>query len=177
MGHSTPSLMIPPSLSTSSPLTCTPTRPSTRPSTIPLQMSSSDEIYHCGDPVNVSFCSLADLHSPAGYEPKDLAEEDNLVQVRPLFFHDSAESIATVPPESDLNDEQIRAHAGFTTVFTGEKHVLSDHEFITPCEENSVSSSSHFRESTGKPAERESTGGPVALFSNKRKSSQEALSD
>ena len=64
MALSTPSLMIPPSLSTSSLLTCTPMRPSTSPSTGPLQISSSDEIYHCDDPINVSFGSLADLHSP-----------------------------------------------------------------------------------------------------------------
>ena len=63
MAHSAPSLMIPPSLSTSPLLTCTPIRPSIRPSTGPLQISSSDEIYHCGDPI-VSFCSLADLNSP-----------------------------------------------------------------------------------------------------------------
>ena len=64
----------------------------------------------------MSFGSLADMHSPTGYEPKDLAEEDNPVQVEPLFFHrssktstyDSAESIATPPPESDLDDEQMR---------------------------------------------------------------------
>ena len=45
-------------------------------------------------------------------ENSDLAEEDNPVQVKPLFLHrpsmtstyDSAESIAT-PPESDLDDE------------------------------------------------------------------------
>ena len=61
--------------------------------------------------------ALADLHSLTGYEPTDLGEEDNLVQVIPLFFHrpsvtsthDSAESIATPPRESDLDDEQIRA--------------------------------------------------------------------
>ena len=63
MAHSTPSLTIPPSLSTSSLLTCTPISPSTRPSTGPLQISSSDEIYHREDPVNVSFGSLADMHS------------------------------------------------------------------------------------------------------------------
>ena len=64
MAHSTLSLMIPPSLSTSTLLTCTPIRPSTRPSTGPLQISSSDEIDNCDDPINVSFGSLADLHSP-----------------------------------------------------------------------------------------------------------------
>ena len=64
MAHSTPSLMIPPSLSTSSLLPCTLIRPSTRPSRSHLQISSSDEIYHCDDPKNVSSGSLADLHSP-----------------------------------------------------------------------------------------------------------------
>ena len=49
--------------------------------------TSSDEIYHCDDPINVSFGSLADLHSATGYEPKDPAEEDNLVQVKPFFCH------------------------------------------------------------------------------------------
>ena len=81
-----------------------------------LQISSSDEIYQCDEPINVSFGYLADLHSPAGYEPKDVAEEDNPVQGGPLFFHrpsmtslyDSAESIATLPPESDLDDERVR---------------------------------------------------------------------
>ena len=70
MAHSKPSLMIPPSLSTSSPLTCTPIRPSTRPSTGHLQISSSDETYHCNDPINVSFGSLADLHSPARFSAR-----------------------------------------------------------------------------------------------------------
>ena len=50
------------------------------------------------------------------YEYQDLAEHEDL-RVKPLFFHrpsitstyDSAESIATPPPESDLDDEQIRA--------------------------------------------------------------------
>ena len=64
MAHCTPSLMIPPSFSTSPLLTCTPIRPSTGPSTGLLPISSSDEIYHCDDPINVSFGSLADLHSP-----------------------------------------------------------------------------------------------------------------
>ena len=58
--------MIPPSLSTSSLLTRTTIRLSNRPSTGSLQISSSDEIYHCDDPINVSFGSLADLHSPTG---------------------------------------------------------------------------------------------------------------
>ena len=59
---------------------------------------------------NVSFGPLAETHSPAGYETKDLTEEDTSILVKPMFFHkpsmtstyDSAESIATPPPESDL---------------------------------------------------------------------------
>ena len=144
MAHGTLSLMIPPSWSTSSLLMSTPIRPSTRPWTGPLQMSSSDEIYDCDDPTNVSFGSLADLHSPTGYEPRDLAEEDNRAQVNPLFFHrpsmtstyDSAESIATSPPESDVDDEQTRTMlASPLYLLEREKQVLTDHEFITPSEE------------------------------------------
>ena len=49
-------------------------------------------------------------------EYQDLAEHDNL-RVKPLFFHppsmtstyDSAEGIVTTPPDSDLDEEQIRA--------------------------------------------------------------------
>ena len=49
-------------------------------------------------------------------EYKDLAEQEDL-RLKPLFFHqssisstyDSAESIATLPPDSDLDDDQIRA--------------------------------------------------------------------
>ena len=62
--HTTPSLMIPPSLSTSSLLTRTPIRLSTRPSTGPPQISYYGETRHCDDPINVSFGSLADLYSP-----------------------------------------------------------------------------------------------------------------
>ena len=58
---------------------------------------------------------LGDVPQTSGYEAKHLAENRDLC-VKPLFFHrpsitstyDSAESIATRPPESDL-DEQIRA--------------------------------------------------------------------
>ena len=150
-------------------------RPSTRPSTGPLQISSSDEIYHCDDPVNVSFGSLADLHSPSGYEPKDLAEEDNPVQVKPLFFHrpsmtstyDSAESIATSPPEWDLDDEQIRTLLA-SSLYLQEREASADRSRVYHSfRENSASSSSHFRESTGKPVARESTGNPLRCFQTK----------
>ena len=83
------------------------------------------------------------------------------------FFHrprltstdDSAESIAT-PPESDLGDERMR-NLPASPLYLQEREKASAgrsrvyHSF----RENSVSSSSHFRESAGKPA---------AMFSHKR---------
>ena len=68
------------------------------------------------DPQQASIGNVADVRTCTGYEPKDLAENDDLC-VKPVFFHrpsiswtyDSAENIATPPPDSDLDDEQIRA--------------------------------------------------------------------
>ena len=71
---------------------------------------------------------------------------------------DVAEGITTPPPESDMDDEKIQereASADRSRVY---------HSF----RENSVLSSSHIRDSAGKPA---------AMFSHERKSSQETLSD
>ena len=109
-------LLFPSHLSTTSLSTRTPVRPSTRPSTRPSLMSTSHGDLSGADPSNVSFGPLAETHPPTGYEPKDLTEEDNSGLVKLMFFHrprvtstyDSAESIATLPPESDLDDEQIR---------------------------------------------------------------------
>ena len=105
-------------LSTISLSTCTPIRPPIRPSTRPSMLSASHGDMPCDDPSNVSFGSVAESHSPTSYEPKDLTAEDTSLQVEPMFFHrpsvtstyDPAESIATPPPppESDLDDEQVR---------------------------------------------------------------------
>ena len=46
-------------------------------------------------------------------------------------------------------------------IYWRERQVLTDHELITPSRENPVSSSSHFRESTGRLVARESTEKPV----------------
>ena len=78
-------------------------------------MSTSHGDLSCADPSNVSFGPLAETHSPTGYEPKKLTEEDNSILVKPMFFHrpsmtstsDSAECIATLATESDLDDKQI----------------------------------------------------------------------
>ena len=61
------------------------------------------------------FGRLSESNTLTGYEPNDLIEMNN-TEVTPMFFHrpcvtstyDSAEGIATLPPESDLEDEQIR---------------------------------------------------------------------
>ena len=58
---------------------------------------------------------MADVPPTTRYEPRELAENDDSC-VKPMFFHrtsvtstyDSAESIATLTPELDLDDEQIR---------------------------------------------------------------------
>ena len=171
MSH-TPSLLFPSHLSTASLSTCTPVRPSTRPSTRPSLLSASHGDLPCADPSNVSFGSLAETHSPTGYEPKDLTQEDTSTLVKPMFFHrpsmtstcDSAESIATLPPESVLDDQQIRKMLA-SPLYLQEREAR---RVYLRFRENSMLSSSHFRDSAGKPA---------AVFSHKRKSSQETLSD
>ena len=119
MSHE-PSLLFPSLLNTTSRSTCTPIRPSARPSarlsTRPSLMPTSHGDLPYADPSNVSFCPLVESHFRTGYEPKNLTEEDNSILVKSTFFHgrsmtstcESAESIATPPPESDLDDEQMR---------------------------------------------------------------------
>ena len=116
---------------------------------------------------------MADVPPSTGYEPKDLAENDNPC-VKLLFFHRhrvklrltiTAESIATPPPESNLDDEQIRALLA-SPLYLWERNKCGP--ITHSVRENLVSSSSQVPKSTGKP---------VALFSSKRKSSQETFSD
>ena len=62
-----------------------------------------------------SFGRMAEINTLTGYVPKDLIDVND-TEVSPMFFHrpsmtstyDSAESIATPPLESDLDDQQIR---------------------------------------------------------------------
>ena len=85
-----------------------------------------------------------------------------------MSTYGSAESIATPPPDSDLDDEQIR-NVLASPLYSQEKEASADRSRVYHSfRENSVSSSSHFREGAGKPA---------AVFSHKRKWSQETLSD
>ena len=85
MSH-VPSLLYPSHLSTPSLSTCTPIRPSTRPSTRPLLMSSSHG-FSLRRSIESVFRSEAETTSPTGYEPKDPTEESNSILVKPMFFH------------------------------------------------------------------------------------------
>ena len=123
--------------------------------------------------------SLADLHSPTGLWAQRSCRR---WQSCAGFFHtpsltstyDTSESIATRNPESSLDDDQIREPCWLHhCTYKREKQVLTDHEFFHPLRENSVSSSSHFRENTGKPVARVRAT-PLRCFSNKKMSSQEA---
>ena len=158
MAFDTPLWTFPTAFRTSSLLTRTPIRPSVRPSTSPLQTSSSDEINHCEDPQKVSFGHLASPHPPTGYEPNGLAEEDNLLRdgthIRPLLSHrpsttwisDSDESLAFHALDSDLDDEQIRTLLA-SPLYLQEREASADRSRVYhSLRANSVSSSSHFRE-------------------------------
>ena len=91
-------------------------------------------------------------------EDKDLAEHDDL-RVKPLFFHrpskastyHSAESIATPPPESDSDDEQIRALLA-SPLYMQERAENADRSQVYhSVRENLMSSSSEDPKSTGRP--------------------------
>ena len=118
---------------------------------------------------------MAETTSPTGYEPKDLSEVYNIM-VKPMFFHRpsmtltyvSGESIGTLPPESDLDDDQIRNMLVSPLYLQVREAGADRHRVYHSFRENSVSSSSHFRESAGKPD---------AEFSHKRKSSRETFSE
>ena len=93
-----------------------------------------------------------------------------------MFFHkpsmtstfDTSDRIATHPPESDLDDEQIRNMLA-PPLYLQEREASADRSRVYHSfRENWVCSSSPFRESAGKPA---------AVFSHKRKSSQDTSSD
>ena len=159
-----------PTLSTTSLSTCTPVGPSIRPSLL----STPHGDVRCEDPSNVSSGPLAEPHSPTGYEPKVLTGEDTSMLIKPMFIHrpsmtstyDSPENIATPPPWSDLDDEQVWNMLA-SPLYLQEREVSADRSQDS-FRENSAPSSSHFRESAGKFA---------AVFSHKRKSGQETGSD
>ena len=116
----------------------------------------------------------------AGYEPQQLAEDRDYkhftrdgqftehedLRVKPLSLNqsitastnDSAESIATPPPESDLDDEQLRALLALP-LYLQERQASAERSQVYHSErENLMSNSSQDPISTGKL---------VALFSSK----------
>ena len=168
--------------------TCTPSL--TRPTSF-----SSDpllgELQPCADLRQLERGSLAEPPSLTSYEPKDhklftedkhpsqyedLAEQEDL-RVKPLFFHqpsiastcDSAESIATPPPDSDLDDDQIRALLA-SSLFLHERETNAERSQVYhSARENLMSSSSQYPLSTGR------TG--ALLFSSKNRLNSEMFSD
>ena len=105
----------------------------------------------------VSFGLMAETNSVTGYDPKDLTEEDNSILVKPMFFHrpsmtstcDSAESIATSPPESYWDNDQIQNMLG-SPLYLQEGEPSADRSRVYhSLRENSVSSSSHFEMAQG----------------------------
>ena len=140
------------------------------PNATSLFLSHGDD--HCDDPRHgATFGQFAESNLPTGYAPNDLTEMNN-TEITPIIFHrpsvtstcDSAESITTRPPESDLDDEQMR-----NMLASGEREASADRSRVCHSyRENSVSSSSRFRASAGRPA---------AVFSHKRKSREESRSN
>ena len=165
-------------VSTTSLSTCTPVRLSTRPSTRPSLMSTSHGGSSCADPSNVSFGHLAETHSPTGYEPKSLTEEDTSKLVKPMFFHRPSMTCRLMIQLRALRllllyRIWMMSKYGICWLhrcsYRREKMMRVDRSRVYHSHrENSVSSSSHFREIAGKLA---------AVFSHTRKSSQETLSD
>ena len=122
--------------------------PTTRPASTSSNFLSS-ETTPCAVLQQVSTGYLADPTTFTGHEPKDLAENE-VPRVNPLFTHrprkastcDSAESIATLPPESDVADEQIRALLA-SPLYLQEREASADRsQFFHFVRENLMSSSS-----------------------------------
>ena len=124
--------------STFSLCTRTPSYPSARLTSISPSVQSS-AINPCHDPEQASIGYMADVPPTTGYESKDLQENDDLC-VKPLFLHrpsipstyDSAEGIATPPPESDLDDEQISVLLG-SPLHLQERETSADRSQVYHC--------------------------------------------
>ena len=165
-------------------------KPSTgTPSSFVLNPSFSEH-KPCGDLRPQLSDALADPDRLQVCEPKQLTEDQDYkhftedwqltehedLRVKPLSFHqsiiastyDSAESIATPLPESDLDDEQLRALLA-SPLYVQEQEASAEHSQVFHSErENLMSSSSHDPIGTGKL---------VALFSSHNRLNQETFSD
>ena len=126
------------------------------PTSTSLFPSHGDD--HCDDPrPGATFGRPADSNTLTGYEPNDLIEMNN-TEVTPIFFHrpsvtstyDSVESTATPPPESDLDDEQMRDMLALPLLLQKREASADQPPLYHTYRENSVSSLSRFRVKSGK---------------------------
>ena len=104
---------------------------------------------------------------------QDLAQHEDL-RVKPLSVHQSitastyisAESIATLPPESYLDNEQLRALLASPLYLQGREASVERSQVYHSERENLMSSSSQDPTSTGKP---------VAMFSSQNRLNQDTF--
>ena len=157
------------------------------PSSLFLNQSSSEQ-KPCDDRRPQLSGAFAEPRPLTGYEPKQLAEDQDYkhftgdgqltehedLRVKPLSFHqsitastyDSAESIAT--PESDSDDDQLRPLLA-SPLYLQEREASAERSQVYHSErENLMSSSSQDPISTRKP---------VALFSSQNRLNQATFSD
>ena len=150
MSHAS-SLLFPSHLSTTSLSTCTPVR---------LSTSHGDIL--CEDPPNVSFASLHPWLNRTRLQvksPKISLKRDTSKLVKPMFFHraskastyDSLEHCDS-PSCVGFGRWASTEYAGSTTVLTKREASADRSRVCHSFRENSMLSSSHFRESAGKPA-------------------------
>ena len=158
---------------TPSPGTCAPSFPTTRPTSTSSDFLPSETI-PCADPQEVSLGYLAEpslqvmnprilqetrIHVSNHYSSTDQEKPDT---------YDSAQNLVTPPPESDLDDEQIRDLLA-SPHYPQEREANAERSQLYHSErENMMSSPSQDPASTGKPVE---------LISSQNRSNQEMFSD
>ena len=165
-------------------ITCTPSSLSC-PTLASRRLITS--LTHCEDPLPLQECgSYPELPPPTGYEPNRIV--DNQInddhynvqfteiedRVKSLSYswsflsstQDSAESMAT-PPESDFDDEQIRALLG-SPRYLPERESSAQRSPVNHSERESLMSSSS--------QDPTSTRKPVAVFSSQNRLNQDTFS-
>ena len=162
------------------PSTCTPSSPVLVPRCL----------IHCEDPLPPQGGASAELPPPTGHETnrivdnqivanqenRHLTEDDQITEledrVKSLSYnqsflpstHDSAESIAT-PPESDFDDEQLRALLA-SPLYLQERGASAERSQVYRSERESLMSSSSQDPTTISTGKLVGTGKPVAVFSS-----------
>ena len=157
------------------------------------------DLTHCEDPLPPQGGASAELPPPTGYEPngivdnqivdnqenRHLTEDDQIIEdrVKSLSYnqsflpstHDSAESIAT-PPESDFDDEQLRALLA-SPLYLQERGASAERSQGYHSERESLMSSSSQDPTTGGTGKPVSTRKHVTVFSSQSKLNQYTFSN